>query len=1082
MATVMMHARELQEKAILDRENSIGVQIDALKIQTLELETEAAEQRYKTLRRKADQVKLHWTEQTIGDERMAEKITLQGPGRSNPVLNEIYVSETPWDLRIDPKAGNPNIPFSDWKNNDRFEEIDNAVLVNRNEKMPLENLDNLTDELRQGKKDDVLSTGWLKLENMLQCIATEQDELAHSPASSNTQDSHGVKVGDQYHDSEEPFLPLSKEQSSLRSHQASDRRKGGSINTSRSEPSSNNDGGCSSASERDYETEPTAKQQATGGIGSKTNHSEPDLIASYHHEREAESLDPYSLGLDLPLDENHTSSVYRVERPETSELLSNGSQGLHWNGSDRLSMESNGLATPILAANAQHPKLSGKYNDFRKSGCSSDGEPDNEDWIASSRELPTAQSVQRRPKIYNGEAGDSLAKVHRAHKDEDIEHFETGEHQPFPKSTSKDVSDGTESDEYSINRFRVPDDAFDTNDTYPSHNPPHAIQESDSKLTESQSQASNSLKSEVSKATTASQDAERNKMNELQVEVTGAESLKLSVVWNREPDEACKAPSPAIPSTIPGQSPPTMPSPDRSVHSLNPTPKHIGHEPDESKTPNDKPANQEFRSTGYFPPGTNAVSHQDWSICDLGNPSALSYPNGWICKFRPDFLPSLTAWNLLRLSSDSNEARSWFRVNRMMMHVDVEEIRHVIGKQRAKRKNLLDRFAKLSDYQQQQITRLLEDLETLDYPKSTTWTFTLQALLTQPKSKGGKDTKSIQVFVERRLQPGSTPSHMATEVPNGYPLKYSTTQYPPNLDSSAPADPRPDPPPAPTTSYMQPGHSHNSDPGTNTQPQRHAPSTSDWTNASKSTSAQPKHYTSSRPAWTGTNTTTRPQQPMPSTSSLTGTSTKIQPQHPTSSTSAWSDPKLNTTNNANDVSAGSRTDKKKQTRKEPRYRSGKESTVRFAPFPRTDHGHGGSTRESSREPSSHSQRRTPDNESRNIKGSSSLSSISEEYHNDSKSSARRENYAQKSQKENDKAAPEKGQILPASPYQASNLDTLQHQAFAAGQSPRIVEMNHVATKTTPEDDAKTRAAIKKKMQQRRQTEPIPGMPEVEGMD
>ena len=562
-----------------------------------------------------------------------------------------------------------------------------------------------------------------------------------------------------------------------------------------------------------------------------------------------------------------------------------------------------------------------------------------------------------------------------------------------------------------------------------------------------------------------------------------------------------------------------MPSPDRSVHSLTPTPNHIGHEPDESKTPNDKPANQEFRSTGSFPPGTSAVSHQDWSICDLGNPSALSYPNGWICKFRPDFLPSLTAWNLLRLSSDSNEARSWFRVNRMMMHVDVEEIRHVIGKQRAKRKNLLDRFAKLSDYQQQQITRLLEDLETLDYPKSTTWTFTLQALLTQPKSKCGKDTKSIQVFVERRLQPGSTPSHMATEVPNGYPLKYSTTQYPPNVDSSAPADPRPDPPPAPTTSYMQPGHSHNSDPGTNTQPQRHAPSTSDWTNASKSTSAQPKHYTSSRPAWTGTNTTTQPQQPMPSTSSLTGMSTKtqpqyntpstsgwtdssmnttIQPQHPTSSTSAWNDPKLNTTNNANDVSAGSRKDKKKQTRKEPRYRSGKESTVRFAPFPRTDHGHGGSTRESSREPSSHSQRRTPDNESRNIKGSSSLSSISEEYHNDSKSSARRENYAQKSQKENDKAAPEKGQVLPASSYQASNLDTLQHQAFAAGQSPRIVEsllakwtfldmpqigalqiVNHVATKTTPEDDAKTRAAIKKKMQQRRQTEPIPGMPEVE---
>ena len=471
-----------------------------------------------------------------------------------------------------------------------------------------------------------------------------------------------------------------------------------------------------------------------------------------------------------------------------------------------------------------------------------------------------------------------------------------------------------------------------------------------------------------------------------------------------------------------------MPSPSASVHYVNHRPNHISHEPDESKTPNHEPATKDFRPTGCFPPGTDAVSHQDWSICDLGNPSALSYPNGWICKFRPDFLPSLTAWNLLRLSSDSNEAQSWLRANRMMMHIDVEEIRHVVRKQRAKRKNLLDRFAKLSNYQQQQITRLLEDLETLDYPKATTWNFTLQALLPQPKGKGGKETESIQVFVERRLQPGTTPSHMVTELPNGYPLRYSTTQSPEHAHSSSQADPRPKPPLAPTMSYMPPGHSHNSDPRTSTQPQNHISSTLGGADSSMSTTAQPQHYTPSTPAWTVMNPTTQPQQYMPSTSSWAGMSTTTQPQYyvpntfgwtdpsmnmttqpqpHTSSTSAWKDPNMNTTHNANDVSAGSRTDKEKQSRKDIGYRSGKENTVRFAPLSRTDHGHGSSKRENNPGASSHSERRTPDKKSHKVKGSSSLASKSEEYHNDSKSSTRPETYAQRSQKKNDKAAPEK---------------------------------------------------------------------------
>lgn len=84
---------------------------------------------------------------------------------------------------------------------------------------------------------------------MLQSIATAREELDHAPASSNTQGSHGVKVGGQDHDSGGPYLPLSKKPSSLRPHQDSDKRRGGMTSNSRSEPSSNNDGGLGTMTE-----------------------------------------------------------------------------------------------------------------------------------------------------------------------------------------------------------------------------------------------------------------------------------------------------------------------------------------------------------------------------------------------------------------------------------------------------------------------------------------------------------------------------------------------------------------------------------------------------------------------------------------------------------------------------------------------------------------------------------------------------------------------------------------------------------------------------------------------------------------
>ena len=408
-----------------------------------------------------------------------------------------------------------------------------------------------------------------------------------------------------------------------------------------------------------------------------------------------------------------------------------------------------------------------------------------------------------------------------------------------------------------------------------------------------------------------------------------------------------------------------------------------------------------------------------------------------------------------------------------MMHIDVEEIRHVVRKQRAKRKTLLDTFAKLSNDQQQQVTRLLEDLETLDYPKGATWTFTLQALLTQPKGKAGKDIKSIQVFVERRLQPGTTPSRMVSELPNGAPLKYSTTQYPENAHPSSSADPPQEPPPAPPMSYMRPGQPHNSDPRMSTQTQHH----------SVSTITQPQHSMPSTPGWTGINTATQPQHYMPSAS-------------------GWADPSTNIQQITNDVSADSRTGEKEEHKQEPRHRSGKEATVRFAPLPHRDQGRKSSTRSSKSRASSHSERRTSDNDSRNSEGSSSPASISDDSQDSSASSTRRKSIPQRSHRNNDEAILEERQVSPTLSFQASDPARMQHQDFAMRKPPQIVEsllskwtfldmpqnrplkvVNHVATKkTSAEDDAKIRAAIDKKVQQRRQGDPISEIPEVEGMD
>ena len=77
-------------------------------------------------------------------------------------------------------------------------------------------------------------------------------------------------------------------------------------------------------------------------------------------------------------------------------------------------------------------------------------------------------------------------------------------------------------------------------------------------------------------------------------------------MWNRESEEAGRAPSLAAPSTVQSQSPATVPSPGHSVHSLDLPPNRIDHEPDEPETLNHEPKAQDFRSIGRFPAGTNS--------------------------------------------------------------------------------------------------------------------------------------------------------------------------------------------------------------------------------------------------------------------------------------------------------------------------------------------------------------------------------------------------------------------------------------------------------------------------------------------
>lgn len=556
-------------------------------------------------------------------------------------------------------------------------------------------------------------------------------------------------------------------------------------------------------------------------------------------------------------------------------------------------------------------------------------------------------------------------------------------------------------------------------------------------------------------------------------------SRKLSVLRYRELEGVGKAQSQAGPSTTLPQAPAETPLTSSSPRPQSPMPMHINHD---TQTFNNEPMTQNYNSTGFFPPDPTAVSHQNWSICDLRDPRTLVYSNGWRPNYGHDFLPQLTAWVLQRLPSNPDQAtRSWFRVNRMMMHIDIEEIRHIIRKQKKRRKSVLATLAELSSYQQLQITRLLEDLQEFDYPKGATWTFTLQALLTQPKGKTGKEIKSIQVFIERRLQPGTMPSHMGAELPNGYPSKHSTAPYNENTHISSSAFPPQQPPFSYSriAPYFQPEeHSHqhyqsnNSYPSTNTEVHHHMPSTSHRTDSERIIISD-----------------------------------------------------------AADVGARSRKEKKEKSKREPRHRSGKESTVRFAPSPSPERRHSSSRWDSNPGTSSYSERWTEKSDRYDSGSDSSLASIQDEidywtlrrrkreleqernralrageHREGTRSLVRGDGSSQKRHKKYeiyDTLTPAQRQIVPVSLYEAPKAGTPQQQYHNAEQPPMIVDnllskwtfldidqkgalqlANHVSdpTDASTGGNAKRLAAIKKEVQRRRQFDRGPELPRIDDMD
>ncbi|KAK3168027.1 hypothetical protein OEA41_004473 [Lepraria neglecta] len=129
MISVMRHARDLHEKDLHDREKTIGFKIETLKIQTLELETEAAEVRYRTVKRQADLAREQLRSRSSLDHDEETEIGMPASAKTSKISAELqkFPSKDPnRSIPLRPNVGANRYEHAEAGGHSALFEYDNA--------------------------------------------------------------------------------------------------------------------------------------------------------------------------------------------------------------------------------------------------------------------------------------------------------------------------------------------------------------------------------------------------------------------------------------------------------------------------------------------------------------------------------------------------------------------------------------------------------------------------------------------------------------------------------------------------------------------------------------------------------------------------------------------------------------------------------------------------------------------------------------------------------------------------------------------------------------------------------------------
>jgi hypothetical protein len=119
-------------------------------------------------------------------------------------------------------------------------------------------------------------------------------------------------------------------------------------------------------------------------------------------------------------------------------------------------------------------------------------------------------------------------------------------------------------------------------------------------------------------------------------------------------------------------------------------------------------------------------------------------------------LPMLEGWVLRKAEAGGGlPGRSWCRITRILLPISFEELQSVVHAYGQNGKRFWDEFASLSNYQQRQIDRLLEDKRSDDTDQRYEWV--LAAVKTDPPGAKKMDIITLQIIVQRRLRVGALP-------------------------------------------------------------------------------------------------------------------------------------------------------------------------------------------------------------------------------------------------------------------------------------------------------------------------------------